>query len=369
VTAKNPCREYFSRNLLDGSRHSAEEIVPFLLSLIRPNSVLDVGCGTGGWLAVFQRLGIQEVLGVDGPWADQRKLEIPKDRFMVFDLQKPFRLDRRFDLVISLEVAQHLPGRCAEAFVTSLTELGPAIVFSAAVPLQGGIGHVNEQWPEYWAERFRRKGYVAIDCIRKRIWSNPHVEWWFAQNTLLFGERRYVERHAGLRREFAAAPGELLALVHPRRYLELAESVQRHQQIVQDIADLVRPGDSFILVDGGELENMVAGGRRALPFLERDGQYWGNPPDDRTAIRELERLRRSGARFLVFAWPAFWWLDHYTGFHRHLRAKFPCSLRNDRLVAFDLSPTARLSPKARAVAARRDPARDGLRRQRGGRRA
>jgi SAM-dependent methyltransferase len=336
--------------------------------LIQPKSVLDVGCGTGAWLAVFQRLGIQDVLGVDGPWADQRKLEVPRDRFVVFDLQKRFRMDRRFDLVLSLEVAQHLPGRCAEAFVTSLTELGPAVVFSAAIPFQGGIGHVNEQWPEYWAEHFRRKNYVAIDCIRRRIWSNPHVEWWFAQNTLVFAERAYVERHPWLQREFEATPREQLAVVHPRRYLELAESVQRLHQTVEDIAALVRPGDSFILVDGGELENMAAGGRQALPFLERDGQYWGNPPDDRTAIRELERLRRSGARFLVFAWPAFWWLDHYAGFHRHLRAKYQCSLQNNRLVAFNLTPPPAPSSKARITAGRRGRTGDRLSCQPGRRR-
>jgi SAM-dependent methyltransferase len=304
--------------------------------------VLDVGCGTGSWLAVFQRLGIEDILGVDGPWADQRKLEIPKDRFVVFDLKKPFQMDRRFDLVVSLEVAQHLPDRCAEAFVASLTALGPAVLFSAAIPSQGGIGHLNEQWPEYWVEHFTRRGYVPVDCIRKRIWSNPHVEWWFAQNTLLFAERRCVDRHPRLKKEFENTESGQLALVHPRWYLRLAESVQRLRQTSEEIAALVPAGDTLILVDGGELENMVAAGRRALPFLERDGQYWGNPPDDGTAIRELERLRRAGARFLVFAWPAFWWLDHYTGFLRHLRAESRCVLENDHLVAFDLQP-----PKAK----------------------
>lgn len=106
----------------------------------------------------------------------------------------------------------------------------------------------------------------------------------------------------------------------------------------QDIAALIPPGDTFILVDQDEYRSEIAAGRRHIPFLERDGQYRGPPPEDATAIRELERLRRSGATFIVFAWPAFWWLDHYSRLHLHLRSKFRRVLENDRLVAFDLRP-------------------------------
>lgn len=105
----------------------------------------------------------------------------------------------------------------------------------------------------------------------------------------------------------------------------------------QEIANLIPPGDKFILVDE---ENWGSGeyvqGRRRIPFLERDGQYWGPPPDDETAITELERLKRQGAKFIAFAWPAFWWLEHYGEFHRYLKSQFPCALENQRLVVFDL---------------------------------
>ncbi len=106
----------------------------------------------------------------------------------------------------------------------------------------------------------------------------------------------------------------------------------------QDIAALIPQEDTFILVDQEEYGGDISAGRHTIPFLERDGQYWGPPPDDATAIRELERLRRSGATFIVFAWPAFWWLDYYCGLHRHLRSEFRCILENDRLVVFDLRP-------------------------------
>jgi hypothetical protein len=108
----------------------------------------------------------------------------------------------------------------------------------------------------------------------------------------------------------------------------------------QHIAALIPPEEAFILVDHGKFGNMVTAGRRAIPFLERDGQYWGTPPDDDTAIGELERLRRSGASYMVFAWPAFWWLDYYADLREHLRSKFRCVMENDFLVAFDLRPRA-----------------------------
>lgn len=104
----------------------------------------------------------------------------------------------------------------------------------------------------------------------------------------------------------------------------------------KDITSVIPPGDPFILVDEAWFGSELAVDRRAIPFLERDGQYWGEPADDTTGIRELERLRRSGARFVVFAPPAFRWLDYYPELHRYLRSLFRCVLNNDRLIAFDL---------------------------------
>lgn len=99
------------------------------------------------------------------------------------DLTTSLKSDRLFDLVMSLEVAEHLDAKYAETFVDSLTNFGPVILFSAAVPFQGGEHHVNEQWPSYWEELFAKKGYVAVDAIRKHIWQNPEVEWWYAQKS------------------------------------------------------------------------------------------------------------------------------------------------------------------------------------------
>jgi hypothetical protein len=103
-----------------------------------------------------------------------------------------------------------------------------------------------------------------------------------------------------------------------------------------ELAALVAPGESFILVDQDEWDKEIVPHGRPIPFLERGGKYWGPPADDETAIRELERLRRGGARYMVFGWPHLWWLEHYAGAHRHLRSRYPCVLENERLVVFDL---------------------------------
>ena len=212
----------FYRTYQEGVRRSAEEIVPLVMEMIRPRRVVDVGCGIGAWLAVFKECGVEEIIGVDGDYVEREMLQIPEEQFFPFDLKKPLRMDRQFDLVVSLEVAEHLPSECAETFIDSLTRLGPAVLFSAAIPFQGGTNHINEQWPDYWAKYFAGREYVAIDCIRKRIWQNDNVNSEYVQNTFIFARRDYVESHPFLNKEFETTNVSQLSIVHPRRFLRNA---------------------------------------------------------------------------------------------------------------------------------------------------
>ncbi len=214
--------EFFRRHR-DGARRSARAIVPLVLDLVPAGSVVDVGCGQGSWLTVFQELGIDDVVGIDGDYVDRDRLEISADRFRAYDLARPFRFDRTFDLAVSLEVAEHLPGEAANDFVESLTRLAPVVLFSAAAPYQGGNNHVNEQWPAYWAERFGQRGFCPVDCLRRRIWTNADVEWWYAQNIFLYVDRGTLAANDSLEREYRAAGPGTLSLVHPRRFVEWVE--------------------------------------------------------------------------------------------------------------------------------------------------
>ncbi|HEY5753881.1 MAG TPA: methyltransferase domain-containing protein [Chthoniobacterales bacterium] len=205
-----------------GSRRSATIIVPELLKWVQPRSVIDVGCGVGSWLAAFQEVGIDDVLGVDLDNVDRDLLLIPPHQFQPFDLRQPLSMDREFDLALCLEVVGHLPASLAEQTVKSLVALSPLILFSAPIPLQGGPNQINEQWPDYWADHFRRHGYVVIDCLRSAIWNNPDVKWWFAQNLLLYVRAADLAKYPRLQDAQKQTITQQLSLVHPRLHLECA---------------------------------------------------------------------------------------------------------------------------------------------------
>jgi len=210
------------------ARASAEVVVPLVLELTRPASVVDVGCGTGTWLSVFAAHGVEDVLGIDGSYVDRASLDIPPERFLARDLTSPFELSRRFDLVVSLEVGEHLPESSAAAFVEGLTELGSIVLFSAAIPGQGGTNHVNEQWPSYWADLFLRCGYVHVDCLRLRLWHDEAVARWYAQNLLFYVARDELPGFPELARLHDPSQPVPLHLVHPTRYIEWVEWAQGH---------------------------------------------------------------------------------------------------------------------------------------------
>jgi hypothetical protein len=216
-------------------------------------------------------------------------------------------------------------------------------LFSAAVPYQGGTDHVNEQWPDVWVRLFQKRGFGVSDCVRRRIWENEAVQGFYAQNSLLFATSEYLESRPTLKREFDNTTPTYLSVVHPRRYLDTIQLMRRFHITGQEIGAIVPPGSSFLLVDDGYLRTLeqqfqlkLVTGREPVPFLERDGRYWGLPGDDATAIRELERMRGAAVEFVVFAWPSIWWLEHYTEFRDYLRTRFPCVCQNERLIAFDV---------------------------------
>lgn len=174
-----------------GAVRSAQRVLPCLLDILPIDSVLDVGCGRGAWLAVFQELGVSEIFGVDGAYVDKSTLCVPLSAFACRDLQKPFDLERRFDLVISLEVAEHLPEPVSASFVESLTRHSDMVLFSAAPPGQGGHDHINEKDYEFWRHLFAEQGYWAIDYLRPRLQYDQAIEPWYRYNPILYvaGER------------------------------------------------------------------------------------------------------------------------------------------------------------------------------------
>ena len=199
--------------------YAAQRILTVAREALPPvHSAVDLGCGVGTWLSVLAGSGVEDILGIDGDWVSRELLEIPAASFIASDLTAPIVLDRRFDLAISLEVAEHLPAASADSFVGSLVALSDFVLFSAAVPFQGGTHHVNEQWPGYWAARFRSAGYEPWDAIRHRVWEDREIPVWYRQNVLLFVRRDRIGDLSSLSIDVEAASAAL-ARVHPEMFL------------------------------------------------------------------------------------------------------------------------------------------------------
>lgn len=202
---------------------SARTVVPLVMDLVNPTSVVDVGCGRGLWLKVFTEAGVSDVEGCDGDYVERDKLAIPPDRFHAQDLEAPIVFPKGYDLAVCLEVAEHLPDAASDTLVKSLTTAAPAILFSAAIPLQGGSHHVNEQWPEYWEKKFKECGYIPVDPIRRHVWDNANVSFFYAQNILIYVKESELSKYPKLAEEIRTGHGRALSMVHPHLYTYYAE--------------------------------------------------------------------------------------------------------------------------------------------------
>jgi glycosyltransferase involved in cell wall biosynthesis len=174
--------------------------------------------------------------------------------------------------------------------------------------------------------RYDRNGPIgvmaeAVDAVSYLLESDraadPEYRKWLAERLLALNARQSEFAH--------------LALPYMHHTWE-----ERLQFATQEVAKLIAPEDSFILVDDGQWQYEAIAAGRAIPFIEKDGLYWGPPEDDTTAIEEVERWEHKGVKFIVFGWPCFWWFDYYSRFYRHLRSHYRRVLKNSRLVVFDL---------------------------------
>lgn len=214
--------ESFYFNISEGSYRSAQQVVPLIMQYLRPRSVVDVGCGTGAWLKVFQELGA-DVKGIDGDYVDRKQFMIAPEAFYPMNLEKSIELQERFDLVMSLEVVEHLSEARGTSFVEDLTKLGDIVLFSAAVPLQGGTNHINERKLSDWKRIFESFQYSFIDCIRPLIWNNEAIELYYRQNIVLFVKQDVLKNMGGGMRKLQIENiNNMVDVIHPGIYEQKA---------------------------------------------------------------------------------------------------------------------------------------------------
>ncbi|HEX4006021.1 MAG TPA: glycosyltransferase 87 family protein [Acidobacteriaceae bacterium] len=184
----------FYRYIQSGATRSAETIIPIVVKHLPVTGILDVGCGAGAWVAVYRKLGIQDSMGVDGDYVDRTALLVPPEAFAAHDVAQPFDLGRRFSLVQCLEVGEHIDPAASRTLVANLVHHGDCVLFSAAIPGQGGENHVNEQPYAYWRGLFAEHGYAPFDFLRPLLRDAAGVEPWYRHNTLLYAAPSHIDR-------------------------------------------------------------------------------------------------------------------------------------------------------------------------------
>lgn len=229
--------DFYSDQMRDSSR-AAIKYVQILSRLYRPRSVVDVGCGRGTWLKAFRDGGAESVVGFDGTWNSQGNMIDSAIVFFGVDLNQPIPIadsnTRRFDLAVSLEVAEHLAPASAMTFVRSLSQLSDVVLFGAAYTAQGGTGHLNEQPNTYWANLFSAHGYAPIDLFRPIVWGDPEIVYWYQQNAFL-----YVKLGSAVAELFYAAQQlpmqniRFMDCVHPALYGSKIQPVETADLVKQ----------------------------------------------------------------------------------------------------------------------------------------
>ena len=225
-------------------------IVPIIVEVLNPQSIVDIGCGIGTFLKVFRDNGVKEIVGLDGSWVDRNLFSdnIDLSNFRVVDLEKGFSLERRFDLAVCLEVFEHLHESSADLAVQNLTDLSDIILFSASIPGQIGQNHVNEQWPQYWVEKFKKYNYTFYDVLRPIFWNNKKLARWYKQNMFIVVKDGKEGKIKSFEKYF---DNEIKALVHPEyfnlRAKEREELIDKYEILLNQYNLIFRGKANFIL--------------------------------------------------------------------------------------------------------------------------
>ncbi|PYM12667.1 MAG: hypothetical protein DME18_10840 [Verrucomicrobia bacterium] len=310
---------------------SRPNVIPTVIHLVRqikPRSILDVGIGFGKWGHLFREYtDINEAekdparyrrrnwrVRIDGIEGHAAYLT-PAHRYLYNDVHVGdacvlIRNLPRYDLIFMGDVIEHLEKAAGLKLLRDAVKKANKAVILSTPRYETGqsdlCGNALERHRSLWlAKDFSRFGRAIVKTVDRA--------------TLL---------------AVLVKPGTRMPVCAPQMPMKQTDA-RRLRECKEELIRLVPVTEPFILVDEEQLRSELPHAR-AIPFLERNGGYWGPPEDDDAAIDELERLRRTGAKYITFTWPAFWWLDHYAKFTAYLRKNCRCVLKDDKLLVFDL---------------------------------
>ena len=181
--------EEFYKKMNEDTNYTAQRVLGQIVEYYyKPESIIDIGCGTGMWLYTAEReFGIKDICGLDGEYVPAQYRLIPDERFIAVDLESTeFKINRKYDLAICLEVAEHISKNSAIEFIQNLCHASDIVLFSAAIPWQGGTNHINEQRLSYWERLFNENNYVLQDIIRPEIWNDEAIPRYYRNNIVIF---------------------------------------------------------------------------------------------------------------------------------------------------------------------------------------
>lgn len=315
---------------MPSSRPNTIPMVIHLLRQLKPQSILDVGVGFGKWGHLFREYSdileaeheparyqrknwCVRIDGIEGHAAYLTQMHhFLYNEIHVGDAGALLKTLPNYDLIFLGDIIEHFEKAAGmQLLQDAVTHANKAVIVST---------------PKFETEQENSCGNEL----------ERHRSLWSEKEFMMFPGAQVTTVDDATLLAAIAKPGiPQLTLTPPRQ--PPPSAMTRYIQARKEIADLVPNDTAFVLVDEEHIRSTLSH-THALPFLERAGQYWGSPPDDDTAIRELERLRKTGACFAVFIWTTFWWLKHYTQFARHLRSHYPCVRENEFVAVFDLHP-------------------------------
>ncbi len=290
-----------------------------LLERVQPEHVLEFGSGLSTRVLAWAQRRSDTGFGITSVDHDESFLEQTRRRLDAQDPGAPVKF------VWAPLATECFAGRVMPVYKGALEP--PPMAGSADVILIDGppssLG--GRTGVLYQAMDVARPGTIVLLHDADRLAERESLADWQRS----FGSAIEVTRLSGFSKGLAA-----IIIVEPVVSKDLPAYGAR--AVIQELRRLIEPDATWIVVDEASLPPEALAGRRCVPFLERDGKYWGLPASGEQAVEELERMRGNGASHVAFVPDCFWWLEHYRELRVHLESGFECVSHNEHLIAYDL---------------------------------